>query len=82
MSFTLAEAVQHTLLCPGRCAAGYEDCNVKKPIVLLGSGSGNGDESPLDQLKALCPEDHVAYGYIRMVGPSFSALSHSCCALG
>ena len=47
--------------------AGYEDSNVKKPIVLLGSGSGNGEESPLDQLKALCPDNHVAYGYIRMV---------------
>lgn len=48
------------------CVAGYEEKNVKKPIVLLGSGEGNNGESPVDELKALLPENHVAYGYIRM----------------
>jgi hypothetical protein len=43
------------------CAAGYEDQNVKKPIVLLGSGEGT-----VDNMKPLCPENHVIYGYVRM----------------
>lgn len=46
------------------CVAGYEGDNVKKPIVLLGSGSDT--LYPVDDMKALCPEDHVAHGYIRM----------------
>jgi hypothetical protein len=46
------------------CVASYEGGNTKKPIVLLGSGSG-GSES-VDEMKALCPDNGVAYGYIRM----------------
>ena len=59
--------VHQTLtILPGRCVAGYEGGKVKNPIVRLGSGSG-GPES-VDDMKALFPDDGVAYGYIRMVG--------------
>ena len=64
-----------------RCVAGYEENNVKKPIVLLGSGDGNNGESPVDELKAVLPENHVAYGYIRMVGnfcPSVCVCARAC----
>lgn len=43
------------------CVAGYQDKNVKKPIILLGAGDGT-----VDDAKTLCPDDHVAYGYVRM----------------
>lgn len=43
------------------CAGGYEDGNIKKPLILLGSGDGS-----LEDLKEFCQDDKVVYGYIRM----------------
>ena len=51
-----------------RCVACYEGANVKKPIILLGSGKGTtADPAAVEEMKSVFPEDHVAYGYIRMV---------------
>ena len=49
-----------------RCVAGYEDKNVKKPIILLGSGASD-DPVPLEDIKQWCPDNHLAYAYLRMV---------------
>ena len=40
----------------------YEDGNVKKPIVLMGSGSGG-----LEELKDKFMDDNVAYALFRVV---------------
>ena len=52
--------------CTCRCVAGYDGNNVKKPIILLGSGVG-AREDVVDDVKTHCPENHVAYVYLRMV---------------
>ena len=53
---------------PHRCVAGYEDDNVKKPIVLLETGTGTScDSAAVEEFKTYFPDNHVAYGYLRMV---------------
>ena len=45
-----------------RCVAGYDGGNIRNPVVLLGSGTGG-----IDDLKALCADDAVVYGFYRVV---------------
>ena len=42
--------------------AGYDGGNIRNPVVLLGSGAGG-----IDDLKALCADDAVVYGFYRVV---------------
>ena len=53
-----------------RCVAGYDGGNIKNPIVLLGSGAGG-----IDELKALCADDAVVYGFYRVVSISILSLN-------
>ena len=61
-----------------RCVAGYEGGNVKKPISLLGSGTGSGT-GIVEDIKVLCPENHVVYAYVRMVCCIYTLYVYTCC---
>ena len=54
-----------------RCVAGYDGGNIRNPIVLLGSGAGG-----IDELKALCADDAVVYGFYRVVSISILGLNN------
>ena len=49
-----------------RCVASYEDNDVKKPLILLGSGNEG-----LSALKEMLKSDIVAYGLLRVVSWNF-----------
>ena len=46
-----------------RCAAGYQDNNPKKPVILLGSGAEG-----LSELPSVLQKDNVVYALLRVVG--------------
>ena len=50
-----------------RCVAGYDGGNIRNPVVLLGSGAGG-----IDELKALCADDAVVYGFYRVVSTQYT----------